>query len=129
MDRRAQPGELLERYQDTVRRHAMTPTPSMLRCCRRKLAARLGTGAQLNSLVIYASPFTRTVETARYAAEAMELPPDSVQEVTELRERFFGQHDLTSDAAYQTVWAKDTQDAAAHVPGAPRLHGCRLRSG
>jgi len=113
VDRRARLGEALVRHHDTVRRYAVTPTPSNLKCCRRKLAARLGTGAQLKSLAIFASPFTRTVETAQYAAEAMDLPPDSVQVATELCERFFGQHDLTSDAAYQTVWAKDTEDATA----------------
>ena len=89
---------------------------------RRKLAACLGTGAQLRNLVIYASPFTRTVETAQYAAEAMDMPSNSVQVATELRERYFGQYDLTSDAAYLTVWDRDTQDAAAHVPGAPQQH-------
>ena len=77
----------------------------------------------MRSLVIYASPFTRTMETAQYAAEAMDLPPNTVQVATELRERYFGQYDLTPDTAYLTVWARDTQDAAAHVPGAPQPYG------
>ena len=67
--------------------------------------------------MIHASPFTRTVETARVAAEAMGLPPSVVQVADELRERFFGEYDLTSDTAYPTVWEKDTHDAAAPVPG------------
>ena len=85
--------------------------------CRQKLATLVGSDAQLNDLVIYASPFTRTVETARFAAEAMGLPAERVQIADALRERFFGNYDLTPDTNYPIVWERDTHDAAAPVPG------------
>ena len=84
--------------------------PKRSRCydavCRRKLATLIGSDAQLNDLVIYASPFTRTVETARYAAESMGIPAERVQEADELRERFFGDYDLKPDTSYPTSVGK-----------------------
>ena len=68
--------------------------------------------------MIHTSPFTRTMQTAHHAAEAMGLPPNSIRVADELRERFFGEYDLTADTAYPIVWEKDTHDAAAPVPGA-----------
>lgn len=98
--------------------YEVTLTHSKTRLCRRKLAASIGTGAQLRDLVIHASPFTRTVQTAHVAAKAMGLAQSSVYIAEELRERYFGKYDLTADNAYPIVWGEDLLDAAAPVPGA-----------
>ena len=58
------------------------------------------------------------METAHVAAEAMGLSQSTIQVAAELRERYFGQYDLTADTHYPIVWGKDARDAAAPVPGA-----------
>jgi broad specificity phosphatase PhoE len=57
--------------------------------------------------VVVASPFLRTLETAAIAAKIIKAPsyPDS-----NLRERFFGEFEMTSNANYEKGWAFDEKN-------------------
>ena len=57
--------------------------------------------------VIYSSPFLRAVETAEIAAIKLGWP---VRVTDNLRERGFGEFELTGDTHYQQVWDQDEID-------------------
>lgn len=59
--------------------------------------------------LIYASDFLRTKETAAIAADILDAG-QPVQYSPRLRERFFGDWELTADANYAGVWADDALD-------------------
>jgi probable phosphoglycerate mutase len=58
---------------------------------------------------IYASDFLRTRQTAEVVAEALGL---EVAVVPELRERWFGDWEGTTNRNYETVWQADADDPA-----------------
>jgi broad specificity phosphatase PhoE len=57
-----------------------------------------------NTIIIH-SPFSRAKETAQIVAQT--LGAKIFGENTDLRERFFGDFELTSDKNYQLVWEQD----------------------
>lgn len=63
--------------------------------------------ADLTAGVIYSSPFLRARETAEMAADKLSWP---VQVTDNLRERGFGEFELTEDVHYQRVWDQDEID-------------------
>jgi len=72
-----------------------------------------------STAVIYASPFSRTVETARLCAEAAGLDPAStIHESLAIRERGFGDLEMQSHDLYETVWARDNIDPTERPTGA-----------
>jgi broad specificity phosphatase PhoE len=60
-------------------------------------------------IVIVASDFLRTQQTAQIAAEC--LGCSTVRRDVRLRERFFGRYEKESSKCYQPVWALDSMDA------------------
>ncbi|GAQ87477.1 phosphoglycerate mutase family protein [Klebsormidium nitens] len=77
----------------------------------------------VRTLSIFASPFSRTQETAAIAAaelaqdgEGPESP--SIQEAIELRERYFGpDFELRSHEKYPEIWAMDAKDPSVGPTG------------
>jgi len=79
---------------------------------------REGGGALPSCSVVYCSPFSRTVETARLAAEAAGLDASTVTPDVRLRERSFGSRlELQSHTHYEECWERDQQDPTAIIPG------------
>ena len=76
-------------------------------------------GADPSTLLIVASPFERTVETATLAGAAVGVAPGDDRFSTEpdLRERDFGEYELKSHDLYEQVWAGDAQSTAWAAPG------------
>ena len=71
-------------------------------------------------VVLYCSPFSRTVETATLAGAAVGLAPGGpgFTEAPALRERFFGSRlELQPHEHYAEAWAIDQADPTAPVPG------------
>jgi len=62
--------------------------------------------------IIYSSDFLRTQQTALIAEEILE-PHHRIIFTKHLRERFFGDFELTSSDNYETVWAQDCDDHTA----------------
>jgi probable phosphoglycerate mutase len=62
----------------------------------------------MRPLVIVSSDFDRTKETAEIVASVFDVP--HVAHATELRERFFGDWEKTSNGNYQRVWDEDAKD-------------------
>ena len=62
-------------------------------------------------LLIFASPFSRTRETAECVAQATGIDDSRLQLAAELRERNFGCFELTSHDNYAAVWAEDSKSA------------------
>ena len=62
-------------------------------------------------LFVFASPFSRTRETAECVAEATGIEDSRLEVVAELRERHFGCYELTSHDNYASVWAEDSKSA------------------
>lgn len=62
-----------------------------------------------SDLLICTSPFSRTLETAARVASHLDvhLHDPRFMRVTDLRERFFGAHELGNAGAYEIVWAND----------------------
>lgn len=69
--------------------------------------------------IVYCSPFSRCLETAHRAASHLDihLHDSRIVEAPQLRERFFGVHDLTSSSNYPKVWADDVKSTAIRPPG------------
>ena len=59
-------------------------------------------------VVIVSSPFLRAVQTAEIAAD--HLGVSTVTQDDRLRERWFGEFELTKDTNYQKVWGQDAID-------------------
>jgi broad specificity phosphatase PhoE len=57
---------------------------------------------------LYTSPFLRATQTSAIAVEVLGLAGFSVED--RLRERWFGQMEMTADANYDRVWAEDAKD-------------------
>lgn len=71
-----------------------------------------------NRVMLYSSPFSRTMQTAQFAVA--ELVPDivlSIQEAPELRERSFGCFELQSCSKYELVWVEDAKDSRNRPAG------------
>ena len=81
--------------------------------------AELGDAAAA-TLLIVASPFSRTVETATQASAAVGISPGDARFQTHpsLRERHFGDFELQTHDHYKTVWVEDARDLAWRPPGA-----------
>ncbi len=68
-------------------------------------------------LVVLASPFSRTIQTAEGALRGMGLETAPIIPEPALRERYFGaQLELGSDSQYAPVWVEDAKDVG-FVPG------------
>ncbi|GBF93029.1 hypothetical protein Rsub_05640 [Raphidocelis subcapitata] len=85
----------------------------------RAFAAELrAAGFSPGDVVIYASPFSRTLETAQIAAAAAGVGAGQLQVAPELRERFFGAAlELTSHDNYCPAWDADARDHGARPGG------------
>ena len=59
---------------------------------------------------IVSSDFRRALESARIAHRLLDTPTELVTD-PRLRERFFGELELGTDTAYETVWQRDAVDA------------------
>jgi broad specificity phosphatase PhoE len=70
------------------------------------------------NLVIIASPFSRTVETAEWMQRGASIV-NATDPLTDedLRERYFGSYDGDSTDSYALVWNEDVKDANAEPPG------------
>ncbi|KAK9834143.1 hypothetical protein WJX81_002405 [Elliptochloris bilobata] len=79
-----------------------------------RLRQEVGPAAAAHVLV-YASPFSRTLQTAR--AAAAELGGVAVTAEAALRERHFGAYELQSHDNYHKLWAADVLDPGARPPG------------
>lgn len=79
-------------------------------------AVRLRPGA---AVAAYASPFSRTLQTAAVALQAAGLGDTPVQVAPDLRERFFGAGLELQPyaAAYGTIWERDVQDSGFQPGG------------
>eukprot|EP00775_Hariotina_reticulata_P007761 gene7761-7960_t len=74
--------------------------------------------ASPNTMHIYSSPFSRTLQTAALAAAAAGLPAESVKEHPLLRERFFGSAlELVSHDNYCPAWEGDATDQETKPAG------------
>ncbi|KAI8475590.1 MAG: phosphoglycerate mutase [Monoraphidium minutum] len=77
---------------------------------------RAGLGPE--RVVVYASPFSRALETARLAAGAAGVDAGAIQVAPELRERFFGAAlELESHDNYCPAWAADEKDPSSRPGG------------
>lgn len=87
----------------------------------RQLASLLAAepGYAPDQLLVLASPFSRTVQTAEEAGAALGLQPGGAQVQLEpaLRERCFGDLEGTSCCNYEVVWAQDAASSANRPPG------------
>jgi glucosyl-3-phosphoglycerate phosphatase len=63
---------------------------------------------KINNVIIFSSDFLRTLETAKIAGSVLNaiqiIPTDK------LRERFFGNFDMSDNSNYQRVWSEDRKD-------------------
>lgn len=76
------------------------------------------TGLQPEAVAVYSSPFSRTLETARLAAEAAGVDAGKIQVAPDLRERFFGAAlELESHDNYSPAWAEDEKDPSSRPGG------------
>ena len=94
---------LSERGHDALRNAAQSRVASLFEC------------AAGRPIEIHTSDFRRTRETAEIMVEVIsrELGQDfGVTSTALLRERFFGDFDLTTNANYGKVWARDEEDAS-----------------
>lgn len=69
--------------------------------------------------LVYTSPFSRCIETAARTASHLDVhfhDPRMIQ-APELRERFFGTHELTSTSNYHLVWDDDATGTHTKPPG------------
>ena len=84
-------------------------------------ASQLGPSPDPSSLLIVASPFARTLETATLAGAAVGIKPDDASgrftTAEELVERHFGDFELQDHAHYATVWEEDARDLDWRPPG------------
>lgn len=84
-------------------------------------ARLLGPDVDTASLLIVASPFTRTLETATLAGAAVGIGPGDAGgrffTADELVERDFGAFELQSHDNYKAVWDADTRDLDWKPPG------------
>ncbi|KAL4856351.1 Agropine synthesis reductase [Chlorella vulgaris] len=71
------------------------------------------------ALLVLASPFSRTVETAVEVGTALGIgkADPRLQLEPALRERCFGSHEMTSCANYAVVWAEDALATCNRPPG------------
>jgi len=85
----------------------------------KKLSQVLGQrGLSRESLRIYSSPFSRTMETAELVAAEVGVPAGSITEVPDLRERYFGTAlELQSHDLYKTVWEVDEKNVSIGPAG------------
>ena len=72
-----------------------------------QLAERLGTRLA-SQLIIFASDFKRTAETANIIREKLNCATE-VQLDVRLRERYFGEYEGTSTQNYNKVWENDEE--------------------
>ena len=73
-----------------------------------KLKEKIGKEATLK---VFASPFSRTIETAEAAAQGLGVGKADINIAGELRERFFGPaRELGSNDRYHEVWRTDEED-------------------
>lgn len=83
------------------------------------LVAGEGGGSARDTLVFYASPFSRTKETAAVATHAIaetwgDAEPVDVTIAPEIRERYFGEElEGEPDTRYAEAWAKDAEDPSS----------------
>lgn len=82
------------------------------------LLAQLGT-FDPSTFLCFTSPFSRCLETAARAASHLDvhLHDPRFAQAEELRERFFGAHELTSTSNYELVWADDAKGTHIKPPG------------
>ncbi|KAL4419357.1 hypothetical protein ABPG77_001584 [Micractinium sp. CCAP 211/92] len=87
----------------------------------RQLAAALAAepGYAPEQLLVLASPFSRTLQTAECAGLALGLAPGDarLQVEDQLRERCFGAYELASCCNYEKVWERDAASTANRPPG------------
>ena len=75
---------------------------------REGLAQARAEGVLDGGAVVYCSPLLRAVQTAEIVAEVLGVPGSSADD--RLRERSFGELELTCDGNYERVWAEDARD-------------------
>ncbi|CAI5467887.1 unnamed protein product [Closterium sp. Yama58-4] len=93
-----------------------SPTPLVL--CMLQLLEQRGVAGR--DVVVMASPFTRTQQTAALAAAELGINVQGTrfQTAEELRERYFGRHlELNSHDLYPAVWVDDRKDASSRPGG------------
>ncbi|WP_394209224.1 histidine phosphatase family protein [Enterovibrio calviensis] len=89
-----------------------------------KTAAEQYSGAAITQ--IFTSDFTRTRETAAIVANTLNLPAPT--EDIRLRERYFGEWEGKTSAAYEQVWAKDALTADNNENGVESTAQVRARA-
>ena len=98
-----------------------TPFPPLLHPHHSLLwKQQLGPTVDPATLLIVASPFARTLETARLAGAGVGVSPDDASRFTIdpfLRERDFGEYELQSHTLYEAVWEGDAQSTEWAAPG------------
>ncbi|MBI2336251.1 MAG: HutD family protein [Deltaproteobacteria bacterium] len=94
--------------------------------------ARIDEALAAGKLHIYASPFTRTTETAQLAADVLYEKTGKrvhVVRADELRERYFGERDGSNDpwSVYRAVWAEDKTNPHHHYQQAENPYQVQAR--
>lgn len=75
---------------------------------RQSVRAARKAGLLIEHPLIYCSPFSRTLDTAKAVCAELNLPESVVQVDKRLRERFFGKFNLGSTEHYRSVWEWDS---------------------
>lgn len=73
-----------------------------------------------SDVLIYTSHFSRAIETAEIAQDTLGTAPIIITEL--LRERCFGELELTSSENYGEVWGRDTDDPNHNCYGAESVN-------
>jgi len=64
---------------------------------------------KLKNIIIYSSPFLRAKETSSILFDILKVEEKIISE-KKLRERFFGEYDLSNCENYKKIWAEDSLD-------------------
>jgi len=96
---------IVSNTQDGGKKYGLTPSGK----ADIKNAANSARIKKLKNIIIYSSPFLRAKESSSILFDILKVEEKIISE-NKLRERFFGEYDLSSCENYKKIWAEDSHD-------------------
>jgi probable phosphoglycerate mutase len=104
-----------------------TLTPDGEEQVRESVSKAKESGEIDENTIIISSPFSRTMRTAEIAKEVLGVTSDIVVD-DRLRERWFGDWEKTSNAAYEKVWTEDKRNPSHTTANVESAHDVQKRT-